>query len=364
MDSVDPSRPSSAADAAVFGLDGAFDGAPASERHDASTLPVPVVKLAPELEDALGCDNRELDFDFDPTSRNFNLDHAFWMMWFVERSFFSEKAETRAELATLGFDNYAEFANPDTGLQLYVAGSAGSVVVAFRGSTELNDWLGDFNFPQDDGALHGVAGRVHRGFASALSPSFDAIEETIRIFASAGQPIFVTGHSLGGAEATLAAARLARAGGVMLGPLYTYGAPRTGDATFAQDAFLRLDADAYRIVNERDLVPHIPPAAIAAEESSRVLPFGQDTGAQVIRDLDYRHVGRMAWMQVPDGTDLTLLPTMPDDDDQAYWAEAAKDGSLGLIFGSQQQGAQHAQQRYLCRLFAMREAQETLSIDP
>jgi len=356
---MDLPRPASA-------LDGALttpDGAPAIEGRDASLSPKPVVRLAPELEDALRCDNVELDFDFDGTARDFNLDHAFWMMWFAERSFFSEKPETKAELAQLGFDRYADFADPDTGLQLYVAGSADNVIVAFRGSSELNDWLGDFNFPQDEGSLHGVAGRVHRGFAGALSPSFEAIEKTVRSFADAGQSIWITGHSLGGAEATLAAARLSRAGS-KLAPLYTFGAPRAGDEAFAQDAFAKLDARAYRIVNELDLVPRLPPAAIAGEEAARVLPLAQDNGAQVVRDLDYRHVGRIALMPFAGGTDLTLSPTMSDDDDEAYWDDAAKGGSIGVLFGSQQQGERHAQQRYLCRLFAMRAAQKPLTIDP
>ncbi len=321
---------------------------------DAMLRPRPQVRLAPSREAALPCDNVELTFDFAPSTRDFNLDHAFWMMWFAERTLFSDNPETQAELAEIGFDRYAHFEDA-TGLQLFVAGSKDSIVVAFRGSSELKDWIGNFNFPQDEGALHGVVGRVHRGFASALSPSFDAIAATIRTFAAAGQSIWVTGHSLGGAEATLFSTRLARAG-TRVAPLYTFGGPRAGDQGFARDAFEQLNQRVYRIVNELDLVPRVPPAAVAADESAKISPVFQQGGAQTVRDLDYRHVGQMAWLQYATGTDLTMMPTMSDAEDQTFWAGVTKDGTFGAIAGNQQQGARHAPQRYLCRLHALRKA--------
>lgn len=357
---VDPSRPDPGVDAA-----GTLPSPPVDSAGDAAPEPPPGPKvlLAPTLESKLGCDNVELTFDFDPATRDFNLDHAFWMMWFAERSFFASAPETPVELAQVGFDRYELFVDSDTGLEAYVAGSDESVIVAFRGSNETNDTITDLNFPQDEGAVHGVAGRVHRGFANALAPSFDAITKTVRSFASAGQPIWITGHSLGGAEATLTAARFARAG-IQIAPLYAYAAPRAGDAAFAQDAFEKLGGRAYRIVNELDLVPRVPPAAVAAEESARVLPLGQATGAQAVRDLDYRHVGQMMWLEYPAGNDLTVMPVMSDDDDKPYWEQMGKGGTLGALLSNQKQGGRHAQQRHLCRLFAMRNAQNQPVIDP
>ncbi|KAH7708821.1 Protein F25A2.1, partial [Aphelenchoides avenae] len=70
----------------------------------------------------------------------------------------------------------------------------------------------------------------------------------------------VTGHSLGGALASLAAGSLAQQG---IYPsanirLYTFGQPRTGNVAYAQ-AIEHLVPEAYRVVHSHDIVPHVPP---------------------------------------------------------------------------------------------------------
>jgi esterase/lipase len=71
---------------------------------------------------------------------------------------------------------------------------------------------------------------------------------------------WITGHSLGGAMASLAAATIVKTG---IKPasnviLYTFGQPRTGDKTFAQ-AHDALGMTQYRVTHHRDLVAHVPP---------------------------------------------------------------------------------------------------------
>jgi len=83
--------------------------------------------------------------------------------------------------------------------------------------------------------------------------------------------LWVTGHSLGAANATVAAL-LCEQSGMRVSGLYNYGSPRVGDAEFAarfRESFPGNSGREYhRFVNERDLVTHVPPE-----------PFG------------YRHVG-------------------------------------------------------------------------
>ncbi|GMR58152.1 hypothetical protein PMAYCL1PPCAC_28347 [Pristionchus mayeri] len=72
--------------------------------------------------------------------------------------------------------------------------------------------------------------------------------------------LWVTGHSLGGALASLAAAHVA-ANNIIAGSkitLYTMGEPRNGDQTYANvhDNLLKTE---YRITHLRDIVPHVPP---------------------------------------------------------------------------------------------------------
>ena len=93
---------------------------------------------------------------------------------------------------------------------------------------------------------------MHLGFAHAA----DAVYPTVRTLLTSlgrGLPILVTGHSLGGAMATLVAHRLA-AEGFPVRAVYTYGSPRPGDRNF-RDAYR---VPNYRFVNDNDLVPHLP----------------------------------------------------------------------------------------------------------
>ncbi len=70
----------------------------------------------------------------------------------------------------------------------------------------------------------------------------------------ADRRLWIAGHGAGGAHAQLAAASWIRAG-VTIGALYTFGAPRLGDHVFAQTLAL----PHYRIVNNQDPVPDLPP---------------------------------------------------------------------------------------------------------
>ena len=123
-------------------------------------------------------------------------------------------------------------------------------IVAFRGTVSIGNALTDV-----ETALirHDIfPGLVHLGFARAA----EAVYPTVRALLTAldrDLPIWVTGHSLGGAMATLVAHRLAHEG-FPVRAVYTYGSPRPGDRNF-RDAY-RLPN--YRFVNDNDLVPHLP----------------------------------------------------------------------------------------------------------
>jgi len=118
-----------------------------------------------------------------------------------------------------------------------------SAVLAFRGSKTAADWLKNARFwsrPERRG------GRVHCGFQAAIDTIWPDIE--VALDELGDLPVSYTGHSLGGAMATIAAARRAPL------RLVTIGAPRVGDAAFNRT----IDREVwYRFVNNRDIVPRI-----------------------------------------------------------------------------------------------------------
>ena len=189
-------------------------------------------------------------------------------------------------LAEAAFLAYAEpqFAEPrfrDAGLQevrflsgestqCYVAHNDDFVIVAFRGSEShkregahgrdihyiVADWLADLNIDLVDS---GQGGSVHQGFKEALDEvwkdqagehqGLESYLDEISNEDGRRRTVWFTGHSLGAALATLAAARYGNVAG-----LYTFGSPRVGDRVFA--AGLRVNT--YRFVNNDDLVTKVP----------------------------------------------------------------------------------------------------------
>ena len=102
-------------------------------------------------------------------------------------------------------------------------------------------------------------GRVHAGFYDALSHVWRDLEDVVRQFNHQfTKTVWVTGHSLGGALASLTVARWLDSGRPVHG-MYTFGQPRTGDNSFARNFNFNFMPRAFRMVNNNDLVTRIPP---------------------------------------------------------------------------------------------------------
>ena len=132
----------------------------------------------------------------------------------------------------------------------FVAAQQDMIVVSFRGTVSVGNALTDA-----ETALirHGLfPGLVHYGFCRAAEAVYPAVRTLLRVFPRHLR-IWVTGHSLGGAMASLVSHRLAE-DGYPVRAVYTYGSPRAGDHQFR--AAYRLPN--YRFVNDNDLVPHLP----------------------------------------------------------------------------------------------------------
>lgn len=135
-------------------------------------------------------------------------------------------------------------------LQAFVAvNPAELAVLAFRGSANLADWGVNLDAVRVPLRSHPEIG-VHLGFWSA----WRALESQVRAAVDALPPdlgLYVTGHSLGGALAQIAAAELERD---ELAACYTFGSPRVATAGFDE----LVKAPHYRVVHDWDLVPGVP----------------------------------------------------------------------------------------------------------
>lgn len=156
-----------------------------------------------------------------------------------------------------------EFADRD-GAQAYVFGSETDVVVACRGTepNDFNDVKADVNALT---VLAETVGRVHRGFKREVDDLWPRLEE---IIATDDRTLWFTGHSLGGAMATISAGRCFLAH-IPADPkaVYTYGAPRVGTKRYINNT----NVDLTRWVNNNDIVPRVPPTWMGYRHTGRRL---------------------------------------------------------------------------------------------
>ncbi|KAH6955546.1 hypothetical protein HG530_008693 [Fusarium avenaceum] len=162
----------------------------------------------------------------------------------------------------------ASFIGSKTGIGGYVATDSArkEIVVSFRGSSNIRNWLTNLDFDQDDCSLTSGCG-VHSGFQNAWTEisgqATAAVAKALK--ANPSFKVISTGHSLGGAVATLAAANL-RVGGTPV-DIYTYGSPRVGNAQLS--AFISNQAGGeYRITHAKDPVPRLPPLIFGYRHTS------------------------------------------------------------------------------------------------
>lgn len=126
-------------------------------------------------------------------------------------------------------------------------GHDGLLVLAFRG-TQPN--LQDIKTDLKANLVSAPSGgRIHRGFQAAFEQVHDAIDAALE--RHAGLPVYVTGHSLGGALALVATSHLVSDS---VGACYTFGAPRVADDEF----FKHIKTPVYRVVNAGDGVARLP----------------------------------------------------------------------------------------------------------
>jgi triacylglycerol lipase len=201
---------------------------------------------------------------FRPDARGFELVNAWWLCEAATLVYSAPERvkhifETRTPLRQVN-----SFATGG-GTECFVASNNDFAIVAFRGSELtpraddprdyseiIKDWVRNFDIHTDD---FGGA-RIHRGFAEGVEQLWRQTQFDELIAELSPRKIWFTGHSLGAALATVAAARVIAEGGRLDG-LYTFGSPRVGDEAFGR-MLAEKGPTCYRFVNRQDVVTMVP----------------------------------------------------------------------------------------------------------
>jgi len=226
---------------------------------------------------------------FDLTAARFSALTALGLAQFSELAY-REPDEIRTVLDEGGMRmTWIEDKASDT--QLFVASDDDVTVVCFRGTQEKRDWLTDLDssrveYEKPEGV--NTKWMVHRGFWIAYALIAEKLLEAIREH-GAHKPLLITGHSLGGALAAVAALDLAARS--FASRLYTFGQPRVGDAYFVR-ALSNAALGYHRFVNNNDIVPRLPPAGMKSFRHAGRLNYFDHQGNL--------HLDPLAWVQFVD----------------------------------------------------------------
>jgi len=200
---------------------------------------------------------------------------------FSRLAYLKDEKRLKIHLKNSDFQLLYTFGYRSKGTQMFLASNNKSkvLIAAFRGTetSDLQDLVTDLAIGlvpwQDD--QQNRLGKVHSGFATAiLSPlNSSSRKKTVNnsthgalkspshllghlkeiIDNKTGYTRYLTGHSLGGALATLAGSWIPEA------LVYTYGSPRVGNKRFTN---LTSHIRHKRFVHCCDLIPRIPPAGL------------------------------------------------------------------------------------------------------
>lgn len=231
-------------------------------------------------------------FPFEPQARGHSPANAWWL---ADACFlcygaapFIEAALAQSPLPGMGFQ-LSWLGTPEDNRGI-VLSSEESLILVFRGTrlqkhslldsaevvlmNQYDLWTDSQLWP----AVSQHGGRVHAGFTKAYADVNERIDTLVRARLP-GQRVWLAGHSLGGALATLAAAHL---GAATVQGVYTYGCPRVGNAEFAK----ALSAESHcRFVHRHDWVPAVPPELLGYRHAGELCPVPGSTARNLWDDF-------------------------------------------------------------------------------
>jgi len=205
----------------------------------------------------------------------------------------AEAEKLKEELSKIKMELVDTF--DEDGTQAILVSFKDFLVLAFRGTeaTSIKDIKSDAKATTKTCE---TGGKIHSGFDEAYRKVAVDIQKVLDLEPHSNKALYITGHSLGGALATIAAKKLHHKGG--LAACYTFGAPRVGNDVWIEN----IKTPIYRLVNAADCVTMLPPSSEAITVASWMLQFVPYVGKNLRKILlskfeGYLHCGNMRYLK-------------------------------------------------------------------
>jgi len=155
----------------------------------AATIIEAVISVDPPLPPA----TFKLDFDKDDALQNAKLSNLAY----------EEYSTVQQQIASYGLTADMRIYDAETDTHGFIASNKDSVVIVFRGTKSLSNWLTNFWFTKEP-IIDGQPYLAHSGFLQAFKKVYKSIEAHVKPVIGT-KKIYTTGHSLGAALASLLA---------------------------------------------------------------------------------------------------------------------------------------------------------------
>lgn len=159
---------------------------------------------------------------------------------------------------------------------------------AFRGTDHIQDWWDNLKIIQ----FNAGSGCFHKGFWDSLDDVYyDLMDRYRELSRTKRRPLFLTGHSLGGAMTTVAVARLLH-DSIDFVSAYTFGQPRAAEIKTALKLNQRIKDKYFRFQNNNDIVTRVPSALAGLKHVGTFIYIDEDKQMSdssnfFIRFMDY-----------------------------------------------------------------------------
>lgn len=144
--------------------------------------------------------------------------------------------------------------------------------MVFRGTDETLDWLDNINaFPVQE-----IFGKFHRGFWNSTNDVWETLFKKYKQLSSIKKrPLFLTGHSLGGAMASIAAAKLIHEDLPFIA-VYTFGQPRAIERETSRLFNVECKSRYFRFHNNNDIVTRVPARLMGYSHVGKCIYISED----------------------------------------------------------------------------------------
>jgi len=228
-----------------------------------------------------------------------------------------------------------------------------NVLMLYRGTEDVLDYILNGVFYTTEGRPHGLPGWVHEGFFINFRMTWPEVRVALKDAAARGKKIVFASHSLGGVMSQYAAWLLENEG-ISVSRIYAFQSPNPGDLEFKQKFEQRFSGRSSNTIYGEDVTPHIPPIVESAPAFGASLP--RKLSKLAVKLLSKARYGTLSdrFVVAADGTRVQISQEKVIESEVNYWSSyLSKSGGKPFPLGLGPESpfvADHDIDKVLCSL--------------